>query len=353
MADWREYLKGAGRVLGPDNLGYPMDTATDAINLGIGAGGYLGHKLGLIPTSKLPDLIEKKSVPGTSEWLSSGTPFEDKGNPDYQKAVNTASLLLLARGVKPNNLKLASPATLQTPTGEVFVPIYAPQNVKAIEHLKNRPGDEIPLTDVYPDLKHLLGFNNESIVSDNTLSDNLHGFYQSPLQKLTINSNKDIFDLRNTVAHESTHALDPVTNSLSTGGNVDNFAGGGYSLTAGFGKQYFPGENLRAFAAWGRQNPGAAYKGLVGEGRARIGGKLQELMARGGSQVPTQQLIDAVMRLETNNWANAGITPRLINPATGDADQVYLPAHLGKQMINQGGKLFDQAGNLIGYAKDY
>jgi hypothetical protein len=57
-------------------MGTPVDLATDVANLGIAGYGYGAHKLGLIDTP--PDLIEKKNVPFSSDWLAKGTPLEEK-----------------------------------------------------------------------------------------------------------------------------------------------------------------------------------------------------------------------------------------------------------------------------------
>lgn len=57
----------ANRGMVAGTLGAPVDMATQAANLGIAGAGYLGHKAGLLDTP--PELIDSKTVPGSSEWI--------------------------------------------------------------------------------------------------------------------------------------------------------------------------------------------------------------------------------------------------------------------------------------------
>ena len=68
-------LRGGARGLTADVMGGPVDLATLVANLGVAGGGYAAHKLGLIDTP--PDLIDPKTVPGSSDWFAKGTPLEE------------------------------------------------------------------------------------------------------------------------------------------------------------------------------------------------------------------------------------------------------------------------------------
>lgn len=63
----RGLLDAANRGMVANSLGAPVDMATQIANLGVAGAGYLGHKLGLLSTP--PDLIDPRSVPGSSEWI--------------------------------------------------------------------------------------------------------------------------------------------------------------------------------------------------------------------------------------------------------------------------------------------
>lgn len=60
---------GASGVIG-GLLGWPMDTAVNLANLARAGYGYGGHKLGLLGTDQLPEMVDPSNVLGTSEHLS-------------------------------------------------------------------------------------------------------------------------------------------------------------------------------------------------------------------------------------------------------------------------------------------
>lgn len=66
MAGLLDFLQGASKGFWAGNLGAPVDMAALAANGLIAAGGYAGHKLGLLQTP--PGLIEKPV--GGSEWIA-------------------------------------------------------------------------------------------------------------------------------------------------------------------------------------------------------------------------------------------------------------------------------------------
>jgi hypothetical protein len=61
------------------------------VNLGLAGGGYAGHKLGLLRTDQLPDLLEG-SV-GTSDWWVKNTPLEDDKTVAYTSGRLAANIL--------------------------------------------------------------------------------------------------------------------------------------------------------------------------------------------------------------------------------------------------------------------
>ncbi len=66
MAGLLDFLQGASKGFWAGNLGAPVDMAALAANGLIAAGGYAGHRLGLLQTP--PGLIEKPV--GGSEWIA-------------------------------------------------------------------------------------------------------------------------------------------------------------------------------------------------------------------------------------------------------------------------------------------
>jgi len=60
-------LDAANRGMVANSLGSLVDLSTNVANLGIAGAGYIGHKTGLL--SQPPELIDSRSVPGSSEWI--------------------------------------------------------------------------------------------------------------------------------------------------------------------------------------------------------------------------------------------------------------------------------------------
>lgn len=87
------FFNGLARAIGPDNLGMPVDSMAQALNLGLAGMGYAGHKLGVLK-EPLP-LIEKPV--GGSDWIA-----EKLGNPDDGSGAYAAGRItpLLVSGIK-------------------------------------------------------------------------------------------------------------------------------------------------------------------------------------------------------------------------------------------------------------
>lgn len=84
-------LKGMARGLTADVVGAPVDLATILVNSGLAAGGYLGHKLGLLRPDQMPNLIEKPI--GGSDWFADKTPLADDKTAGYTAGRFTGNLL--------------------------------------------------------------------------------------------------------------------------------------------------------------------------------------------------------------------------------------------------------------------
>jgi hypothetical protein len=102
-------LRGGARGLTADVMGGPVDLATAVANLGVAGYGYGAHKLGLIDSP--PDLIDPKTVPGSSDWFAKGTPLEEqegegKGYNEARMATGMASML---RGVGKTPVRESAP----------------------------------------------------------------------------------------------------------------------------------------------------------------------------------------------------------------------------------------------------
>lgn len=74
-----DLVKGLARGLTADVAGAPVDLMSQIANLGLAAGGYVGHKTGLL---KQPwDLIEQPI--GGSDWFAKNTILQDPGTAAY------------------------------------------------------------------------------------------------------------------------------------------------------------------------------------------------------------------------------------------------------------------------------
>ncbi|TXH51665.1 MAG: hypothetical protein E6Q97_17925 [Desulfurellales bacterium] len=75
MSEFAPFLRGAGSNLA-GMVGWPVDAATDVVNLLRAGVGYAGHKTGLL---KEPlELIDKRNAIGSTEWFKKGTPLAKK-----------------------------------------------------------------------------------------------------------------------------------------------------------------------------------------------------------------------------------------------------------------------------------
>lgn len=70
LADIARILKAGASGLVGGAVGWPMDTAVGAANLGRAAYGYGGSKLGLLKPDQMPELIDNANIPGTSDYIS-------------------------------------------------------------------------------------------------------------------------------------------------------------------------------------------------------------------------------------------------------------------------------------------
>jgi len=126
-------LRGGARGLTADVMGAPVDLATDVTNLGIAGYGYGAHKLGLIDTP--PDLLEKKNVPFSSDWLAKGTPLEEKeGEGGGYDAARLATALATALSGKVGRLPTKDTAPVRGSPASQAGAIYLDQAGKEWGH---------------------------------------------------------------------------------------------------------------------------------------------------------------------------------------------------------------------------
>jgi hypothetical protein len=87
-----DLVKGLARGLTADVAGAPVDLMSQIANLGLAAGGYVGHKTGLL---KQPwDLIEQPV--GGSDWFAKNTVLQDPGTAAYTAGRLTGNVAPLA-----------------------------------------------------------------------------------------------------------------------------------------------------------------------------------------------------------------------------------------------------------------
>lgn len=70
MPDLRDLLRAGASGVAGGVAGWPMDTLVNLGNLARAGGGYVGHKLGLLDSSELPQTVDPSGVPMTSSWIS-------------------------------------------------------------------------------------------------------------------------------------------------------------------------------------------------------------------------------------------------------------------------------------------
>lgn len=375
--------KGFARGLTADLAGVAGDTANNMANLLRAGFGYAGHKLGMLKAEDMPELVENKDSPFTSDWLAKNTPLEDTGEAGYTAARIAGGLAPAlvgfakgSAGAKPtapgvmdekgallvpesflnqHNLNTASDAKIKIGSGEILRPLDARLDLAALKNAINQ-STEIPLEQLYPNLAGKSFMDGENFLAT-PLPPTQGGFY-SPLEgKTVVNSARPFEKIAGTVAHEANHALQSRAGMLDVGSNSRNFTNYDAVNTLrenaekADASKLFPEENLSRFYDMLERNPHNSYLRSEGETTARVGGGAAELMSQGGSQVPTQQLLDALTRRE-GGYKDAIISPHL-KLLGGEPSQVYLPAHLGRKLTNKEGSIFDGFGNHIGFSPAY
>src|SRR6185369_9877092 len=61
---------GVNRAVMSNLPGLPVDTALNVADLAKAGYGFVGSKLGLIKPQDLPQLIDRATIPGSSEWIA-------------------------------------------------------------------------------------------------------------------------------------------------------------------------------------------------------------------------------------------------------------------------------------------
>ena len=92
-----DIASGMARGLTADAVGYPVDVATQLLNLGLAGYGYVGNKLGLLKPEQMPALVQNPI--GGSDWFAKNTPLEDNGTAAYSAGRMTGNILPLLVGL--------------------------------------------------------------------------------------------------------------------------------------------------------------------------------------------------------------------------------------------------------------
>jgi hypothetical protein len=381
MAKQSAIAKGFARGLTADTVGAPADLANTLSNLLRAGVGFAGNKLGLLSPEQMPELIPNDQVPLTSDWFAKNTPLEDTGEDGYTaariaggfampaaKVANIGSvgkvanqkqkgaILLSEDLLRKNRLGVASDAILRLPTGEQYRPADVPINLKLLADLQKNPR-EVPLPDLYPGFAHAPDFQNDIVGVQHFDDTGLGGYHNSLAGKYVINSNQRFDRMANTAAHEVNHGGQAKARSMDVGSNSSFFEDPDYKDEFFKGARYlesknlFPGENLIDYQRHLQASPFKSYENSQGEIASRVGGGAAQLMSAGGSQVPTQHLLDALLRRE-GGFGEANMRLILDDP-TGYAQQVHIPARLGRNLINKTGHLYDASGKLVGFSPAY
>ena len=372
--------KGFARGLTADTVGAPADLANAFSNLLRAGVGFAGNKLGLLKPEQMPELIPNDQVPLTSDWFAKNTPLEDTGEDGYTaariaggfagpaaklsgigsigKTANQSqkgAIFFPEDFINQNNLSLASDAKIALPSGGVVRPIKATPDLKLFQDMKQNPRT-VNLGEIFPELAGKPQFKND-LVTTRPMDPRLGGSYDALREESKINSNHDFNQMVDSLFHEVNHGGQNKAQLLDRGSNPsyfkENDALSYFDDAAAHAKnaRHFPNEDLLGFYRQLRQDPGNSYRRSEGEITSRVAGGSGALMAQGGSQVPNQHLLDALIRRE-GGYNNAIISPKLIGN-DGIFRQTFLPAQLGKGLTNKDGLLYNSLGNQIGFSPAY
>jgi hypothetical protein len=382
MAKQSAIAKGFARGLTADTVGAPADLANTLSNLLRAGFGYAGNKLGLLKPEQMPELIPNDQVPLTSDWFAKNTPLEDTGEDGYTaarivggfampaaKVANIGSvgkvanqkqkgaILLSENTLRRNKLGVASDAIVRLPTGEQYRPADVPINLKLLADLKKNPR-EVPLPELYPGFANAPEFKYDVVRSEAIGDPTLGGYHDAMAGRYVLNSNQPFDQMVNSAAHEVNHGGQSKAYSMDVGSNSNFFRDPDYRLGFDKGARFaedqniFPGEQLIDYQRQLRTNPHLAYRNSQGEIAARVGGGAAQLMSAGGSQVPHQHLLDALIRRE-GGLGDANIRLVLPDSSTGVNHQVFVPARLGKQLRSKDHELFNQLGDRVAISPAY
>jgi hypothetical protein len=66
-----DFLKGFGASVASNNPATMLvDTGANIADLGIATAGYVGNKLGMLSAGQMPETLDRKKIPGSSEWIN-------------------------------------------------------------------------------------------------------------------------------------------------------------------------------------------------------------------------------------------------------------------------------------------
>lgn len=374
--------KGFARGLTADTVGAPADLANAFSNLLRAGVGFAGNKLGLLKPEQMPELIPNDQVPLTSDWFAKNTPLEDTGEDGYTaariaggfampaaKAANIGSvgkvanqsqkgaILLSENTLRRNKLGVASDAIVRLPTGEQYRPADVAPNLKLLEDLQKNPR-EVALPELYPGFAHAPEFKYDVVRAEHIANPSLGGYHDAMAGRYVLNANQPLHQMVNTLAHEVNHGGQSKGYSMDVGSNSTFFTDPDYRIAFNQGARrldnegHFPEMDVLDYQRELRMNPHQAYRNSQGEIAARVGGGAAQLMSAGGSQVPTQHLLDALIRRE-GGFGNANIRLVIPDKLTGINHQVHIPANQGKRLTSKDHELYNELGDLVGLSPAY
>lgn len=383
---WRGPARAALR-LPLDLLGGTADVAELLANGGLAAGGYLGHKAGLLRPDQLPALLE--GSPGTSEWMARKLGLEDKGEKGYNETRLAANLLpaasaagRLAKGLADAALSpvprqnqqrgaiLADESWLNQPGGPRDArPDGSPlgrlsmAGSPRLAALARQPGvpslleqpmaraSDVPLRDLSPEVR---GTPLESLSVDLMPVGSQSGAAASysPAQKrIWLNTGRGASgqELLGSLHHEATHGAQDLLSLAGQGSSTDRVRQGlanPQQMLSSLDRVRNPEVARGAERLWGaaEKSPYAAYRGNLGEVQAEVGNHSSRFVA------PNSSTLQNLARQESS-----GLNVQIPFIPTGADAPLPFPT----QLLEQGYRLerrgpmqtlhvLDPAGEVVG-----
>lgn len=359
----QDALRGGTRALTADLVGAPVDLLTQALNLGIAGGGYLGHKAGLLESP--PELLERPV--GGSDWMAEKMGLEGD-SPAYERSrLLTGLAAAMLSPSKRIGGSRASPGLKAKQRGIVSWPAEVAQRAGIQGEILPQPGGErariiakdsvfptawdamsrrlkwgetVPIGDLGGIAEKFEPLANVNVRTE-LLPPSLLGSYSPGKREIAINTSvaQNPQKLAALIAHESTHALDDIAGMAGRGYSVPD-ATRLAEMQEGIKASTRPNELLAAM----KKSPTNfdLYQRELGETNARIAEHLVMMQKRNPSTVAA---VAQNERLGANN---------LIIVVDMQGRELPIPMDLLKsgKLVMQGRSIFDtEHGKRIGYLR--